>query len=63
MELTFEQALEILEPQQTARLAKALWEGRELPQGLTPIEKTVAFGLYTYVQYEQREELKRYFEA
>ncbi len=61
MELNFEQAEAMLEPQRRAELAKLMWDGAALPQVLTPAEKVFVFGLYTFIEYEDKDKLKAYF--
>lgn len=60
-DMTFEQAEQLLTPAQKDRIARCLWEELRLPQGLNPVEKAFAFGLYTFVQYEDKAALRRYF--
>ena len=38
-----------------------MWDGAGLPQDLSPEEKVFCFGLYVFCEYEQRDELKKYF--
>ena len=52
--MTFEQAEQLLTIAQKDRIARCLWEELKLPQGLNEVEKAFAFGLYTFVQYEDR---------
>lgn len=59
--MTFEQAEQLLTPAQKDRIARCLWEDLKLPQGLNEVEKAFAFGLYTFVQYEDKGALRSYF--
>lgn len=59
--MTFEQAEQLLTTAQKDRIARCLWEELKLPQGLNEVEKAFAFGLYTFVQYEDRGALRQYF--
>lgn len=59
--MTFEQAEQLLTPIQKDRIARCLWEELHLPQGLNEVEKAFAFGLYTFVQYEDKGALRQYF--
>lgn len=59
--MTFEQAEQLLTPAQKDRIARCLWEELHLPQGLNEVEKAFAFGLYTFVQYEDKGALRQYF--
>ena len=59
--MTFEQAEQLLTIAQKDRIARCLWEELKLPQGLNEVEKAFAFGLYTFVQYEDRGALRQYF--
>lgn len=59
--MTFEQAEQLLTTAQKDRIARCLWEELKLPQGLNQVEKAFAFGLYTFVQYEDRGALRQYF--
>ena len=59
--MTFEQAEQLLTSAQKDRIARCLWEELKLPQGLNEVEKAFAFGLYTFVQYEDRGALRQYF--
>ena len=59
--MTFEQAEQLLTTAQKDRIARCLWEDLKLPQGLNEVEKAFAFGLYTFVQYEDRDALRQYF--
>lgn len=61
MEMNFEQAEAMLTAPQKERLARLLWDGAELPQDLSEPEKVFCFGLYVFCEYEQRDELKKYF--
>lgn len=59
--MTFEQAEQLLTAAQKDRIARCLWEELKLPQGLNEVEKAFAFGLYTFVQYEDKGALRSYF--
>ena len=51
-----------LSAERKAELARRMWRGEALPDGLSEEEKGFCFGLYVYEEYEQREQLRRYFE-
>ena len=59
--MTFEQAEQLLTAAQKDRIARCLWEELKLPQELNEVEKAFAFGLYTFVQYEDKGALRSYF--
>ena len=59
--MTFEQAEQLLTAAQKDRIARCLWEELRLPEGLNGVEKAFAFGLYTFVQYEDKAALRGYF--
>ena len=60
--MTFEEAEARLSKERKAELARRMWRGEALPDGLSEEEKGFCFGLYVYEEYEQREQLRRYFE-
>lgn len=62
MEMTFEQAEERLSQDRKAQLARLMWEGSALPDGLNQTEKVFCFGLYALAEYEERDAIRRYFE-
>lgn len=59
--MTFEQAEELLTAAQKDRIARCLWKELRLPEGLNGVEKAFAFGLYTFVEYEDKGALRQYF--
>lgn len=61
MEMSFEQAEAMLTAPQKERLARLMWDGADLPQDLSNAEKVFCFGLYVFCEYEDRDELKKYF--
>lgn len=61
MDLNFEQAEKIITAQRKDQIARLLWEGNPLPQNLTVAEKVFAFGLYTFIEYEEKQQLTQYF--
>lgn len=61
MEMSFEQAEEMLTAAQKERLARLMWDGDDLPQDLSDAEKVFCFGLYVFCEYEDRDQLKKYF--
>lgn len=61
MDLNFEQVEKMIPAQRKDELARLLWQGNPLPENLTAAEKIFAFGLYTFIEYEDKQQLKKYF--
>lgn len=61
MDLNFEQAEKMIPAQRKDEIARLLWRENPLPENLTAAEKIFAFGLYTFIEYEDKEQLKNYF--
>lgn len=61
MDLNFEDAERFMSAQRKDEIARLLWQGESLPENLNEVEKVFAFGLYAFIEYEDREQLKQYF--
>ena len=61
MEMNFEQAEAQLSKERKSELAYLMWNHIALPSDLSSAEQVFCFGLYTYMEYEQPDEIKRYF--
>ncbi len=61
MQLTFEQAEAQIPAARKDQLARLVWRNESLPGDLIEAEKVFVFGLYTYAEYEEKEQIKNYF--
>lgn len=60
MALLFEQAEEMLTPQQRSELAHCILESTPLPQNMNEAQRTFCMGLSVLCEYESRSEIFKY---
>lgn len=63
MQMTFEQAEQLLTAHQRDELARCVLENAPMPDVLDEAQRVFCFGLLTFCEYEQRDEVRRYLLA
>lgn len=58
--MTFEQAEQLLSPQQRSELASCVLERQPLPAEMSEAQRTFCYGLVVYCEYESRSEVEAY---